>query len=220
MFLARRYLLQEAGKGSFTNTQNIKQNVNLQQLHQELQQDKFSHVYYPSATLIANPQEQHYGTGISYQPPWHESEESDRRMQEFENRIVPMNPGTLPIGVFTWRGFKAIWQMGFKRVFWMIWQLREIKWGKLIGTDQYGNKYYEGFDHIPGRRRWVEFASEPYDASKVTPEWHGWLHYTIDIPPTDNPYMKNPPRYAQDYYPNLTGTDSAYHPSDTKKRVS
>jgi len=206
-----RYLLQKAASGSTGATLQ-----NFEHIHKALQQDQLTS--YSQSTITA--QQPIFGTECTYPPPWKISEEANRKMQEFENRTISMKPGTLPLGTFTWKGIKAIWKMGFKRTFWMIWQLREIKWGKLIGTDQFGNKYYESDDHIPGRRRWVEYASDPYEASKVTPEWHGWLHYVTDEPPTQNPFMKKPPRYTQDYYPNLTGTDSAYHPSDTTTRYS
>jgi NADH:ubiquinone oxidoreductase subunit len=48
------------------------------------------------------------------------------------------------------------------------------------------------------------------EASLVPPEWHGWLHYTVDVPPTDETYKAKP--WQQSYVPNLTGTPEAYRP--------
>ncbi len=68
-----------------------------------------------------------------------------------------------------------------------------IRWtvsrrGRFIGKDELGNSYYEARDNkdsYDGRlRRWVIFNGYA-EASKVTPEWHGWLHHTFDEPPGD-----------------------------------
>ena len=86
--------------------------------------------------------------------------------------------------------------------------------GVYVGADELGNKYYEArdtSDSYDGRkRRWVIFNGYA-EASKVTPEWHGWLHHTFDETPTD----QNLPRRAweKDHQPNLTGTIHAYKPA-------
>jgi NADH:ubiquinone oxidoreductase subunit len=48
------------------------------------------------------------------------------------------------------------------------------------------------------------------EASKVTPDWHGWLHYTFDEPPTETPLPRR--RWEKDHLPNMTGTPLAWHP--------
>ena len=63
--------------------------------------------------------------------------------------------------------------------------------GHFVGQDELGNRYYEARDdrdsYDRGRkRRWVIYKGYA-DASKVTAEWHGWLHYTFDEPPTSEP---------------------------------
>ncbi|MEM9523850.1 MAG: NADH-ubiquinone oxidoreductase subunit NDUFA12 family protein, partial [Pseudomonadota bacterium] len=48
------------------------------------------------------------------------------------------------------------------------------------------------------------------EASRVAPEWHGWLHHTWDQPPT-----KAPPKnksWEKPHEENLTGTVLAYAP--------
>jgi len=60
--------------------------------------------------------------------------------------------------------------------------------GTFVGTDYNGNKYYEDRNAPYGRTRWVEFPTpggvwcieNRFDASMVSPEWHGWLHYVHD----------------------------------------
>jgi len=80
--------------------------------------------------------------------------------------------------------------------------------GRQIGSDGDGNVYFEDKRVRPGERtrRWVVYAGAP-EASKVPPEWHAWLHYTVDAPikvsarPWQKPHMAN-----------ATGTLLGYRP--------
>jgi NADH:ubiquinone oxidoreductase subunit len=81
--------------------------------------------------------------------------------------------------------------------------------GKLVGTDQQGNRYFIERKAVAGRRtrRWVLYKGVA-DASRVPSEWHAWLHYTVDQPlerAADKPWVK-------DHQANLTGTPAAYLP--------
>ena len=54
--------------------------------------------------------------------------------------------------------------------------------GEKVGEDDQGNTYYQS----KTGKRWVIFNGE-CEASRVSPDWHGWLHYTWDEPPTEKP---------------------------------
>lgn len=90
-------------------------------------------------------------------------------------------------------------------------QIKILTWwrGQFVGQDDYGNKYYQD---KKARRdgkvlRWVIYNGIP-EATKVPPEWHGWLHYTTnDIPENTKPYIWQKPHQR-----NLTGTSFAYKP--------
>ena len=87
--------------------------------------------------------------------------------------------------------------------------------GASVGTDALGNTYFESKAPIAGRtRRWVIYDG-PNDASRVPPEWFGWLHHTTDIVPEAlppaRPWEKAP-------LPNLTGTPAAYRPAGALER--
>jgi NADH:ubiquinone oxidoreductase subunit len=97
---------------------------------------------------------------------------------------------------------------------------RLLTWlkGELVGTDQFGNRYYREKGRRPRRRgggrasrerRWVLYNGEP-DASRVPPEWHGWLHHTVDEPPRRPGYRQYP--WQREHVPNLSGTELAYRP--------
>jgi NADH:ubiquinone oxidoreductase subunit len=78
--------------------------------------------------------------------------------------------------------------------------------GKKVGEDAQGNIFYTSAD---GVRRWVIYNGE-IEASRVSPEWHGWLHHTYQEPPTVAPLSRQP--WQQPYVPNMTGSADAYHP--------
>jgi NADH:ubiquinone oxidoreductase subunit len=78
--------------------------------------------------------------------------------------------------------------------------------GKRVGEDQQGNVYYTSPD---GARRWVIYNGES-EASRVAPEWHGWLHHTWQEPPTTRPIARK--AWEKPHQPNLTGTALAYRP--------
>lgn len=90
----------------------------------------------------------------------------------------------------------------------------------LVGTDQYGNRYYEDFfaddsNDSMNTARWVEFVDK-YDrfpsGRKIPPEWHGWLHRSYDDAPTpENTAFHNPP-YKKRHLSNPSGEPHAIVP--------
>ena len=91
--------------------------------------------------------------------------------------------------------------------------------GALVGTDTSGNRYYRdksrravtrGGGRASRERRWVIYNGE-VEASRVPPEWHGWLHHTVDEPPPDGGRPRYP--WQKEHLPNLTGTAAAYRPA-------
>jgi NADH:ubiquinone oxidoreductase subunit len=84
--------------------------------------------------------------------------------------------------------------------------------GDLVGEDEFGNLYYRAPSAIPdsiAERRWVIYNGYA-DASMIPAAWHGWMHHTVDHPPTERPYAAR--EWEKPHLPNLTGTTLAYHP--------
>lgn len=84
--------------------------------------------------------------------------------------------------------------------------------GEAVGEDAQGNRYFRSRD---GKRRWIIYSGNN-DASRVPPEWHGWLHGTFDelpdaILPASRAWQAPPE-------PNLTGTAAAYRPAGALER--
>jgi NADH:ubiquinone oxidoreductase subunit len=91
-------------------------------------------------------------------------------------------------------------------------RLFTLRKGKLVGEDVFGNRYYiqnKGVGPLGVPARWVIYRdlSEP---SQVPPDWHGWLHHTVDTLPTDESYQPKP--WQKSHQMNLTGTPGAYRP--------
>ncbi|MDB5453963.1 MAG: dehydrogenase [Caulobacteraceae bacterium] len=91
--------------------------------------------------------------------------------------------------------------------------------GLKVGEDAFGNSYYEARDASDSygdhKRRWVIYTGYA-EASKVPPEWHGWLHYTFDEPPTQGNLPS--PKFEKEHVPNLTGTLNAWRPKGSIAR--
>ena len=84
--------------------------------------------------------------------------------------------------------------------------------GRFIGRDDNGNQYYEqrsGVGSLGRPRRWVTYEREA-DPTLVPPDWHGWLHHTVDTPPTEETYTPRP--WQKEHSANKTGTPEAYRP--------
>ncbi|WP_375261640.1 NADH:ubiquinone oxidoreductase subunit NDUFA12 [Palleronia sp.] len=86
--------------------------------------------------------------------------------------------------------------------------------GERVGEDEAGNIFYQSEG---GKRRWVIFNGEA-EATRVGPEWHGWLHHTWDEPPTTRPLPRK--AWEKPHLPNLTGTPGAYAPAGSIRRES
>lgn len=83
--------------------------------------------------------------------------------------------------------------------------------GSEVGRDALGNVYFETKPGRKGpRRRWVIYAGSN-DASRVPPEWHGWLHNTIEEAPDQALPPARP--WEKPALPNMTGTAQAYRPA-------
>ena len=81
---------------------------------------------------------------------------------------------------------------------------------KKIGTDEFGNSYYQN----KSGKRFICYKgmAEP---SKIPAQWHGWIHYNTDIAPVNIKTDKF--SWQKIHLPNLTGTKNAYKPNIFKK---
>jgi NADH:ubiquinone oxidoreductase subunit len=82
--------------------------------------------------------------------------------------------------------------------------------GRQVGSDEFGNVYYEGGKDSEGRtRRWVIYNGYS-EASTIPPGWHGWMHHRVDVAPSAESYQAR--GWQKPHSPNLTGTGAAYRP--------
>ena len=89
-------------------------------------------------------------------------------------------------------------------------RIKTILFGKFIGSDEYGNKYYEN----KKGKRWVIYENE-IDASKIPVEWYSWIHFMPNK--IENIHKLEKHDWQKPHQPNLTGTNSAYYPNKNNK---
>ena len=77
--------------------------------------------------------------------------------------------------------------------------------GKLVGKDEFGNKYYSNSKG----KRWLIYKNR-VESSKIPPEWHLWIHFLTNNKPSNNPIKF---KWQKKHSENLTGTVKA-HKSD------
>lgn len=86
--------------------------------------------------------------------------------------------------------------------------------GERVGSDAAGNVYYRSrggaIDPALGvERRWVIYNGLA-EGSRVPAGWNGWLHHTVDTPPSEETYIER--EWQKPHQENLTGTPFAYRP--------
>ncbi|WP_412562413.1 NADH:ubiquinone oxidoreductase subunit NDUFA12 [Thalassobius sp. MITS945101] len=91
-------------------------------------------------------------------------------------------------------------------------QLYTARKGVKVGEDDQGNVFYTCKN---GKRRWVIYNGE-VEASRISPDWHGWLHHTFDELPSDKPLVHKD--WEKPHLENLTGTANAYAPIGSIRR--
>ena len=89
-----------------------------------------------------------------------------------------------------------------------------LRHGVKVGEDDQGNIYYRNRDDS---HRWVIFNGES-EASRVSPDWHGWLHRTWDEPPTEAPLVHK--AWEKPHQENLTGSMLAYAPAGSLRHAT
>ena len=89
--------------------------------------------------------------------------------------------------------------------------LYTIFFGKFVGRDEFGNKYYQN----KKGKRWVIYNGE-INASKITSDWFSWIHHTINTAPTE----KKVERYSwqKPHKDNKTGSAESYKPNKISKK--
>ena len=104
--------------------------------------------------------------------------------------------------------FKIIFTWWNKQTFGTF--LKTLFFGKFVGSDQYGNKYYKSKNND---ERWVVYSSN-IEATKITSDWYLWIHHTIDKIP-ENQISKF--SWQKKHLENQTGTKNSYKPVKIKK---
>ncbi|KAF2457221.1 NADH ubiquinone oxidoreductase subunit NDUFA12-domain-containing protein [Lineolata rhizophorae] len=118
------------------------------------------------------------------------------------------------------RTLRNLRRIGLKEYAHQMMYIGDTKAGTLIGTDRFGNKYYENIEEeLPLRTRWVDYVNKEFDASQIEPGWHLWMSYAVDKPPTQDKILRTQLREwePKEHRPLLTLSRSAYKPYSTTR---
>jgi NADH:ubiquinone oxidoreductase subunit len=91
-------------------------------------------------------------------------------------------------------------------------KLETVFYGKFIGSDSDGNKYYQS----KKGKRWVIYSGE-IDASKISNEWYSWMHFTYNKIENNHDLKKYD--WQKPHQSNQTGTKNAYHPNTNNGQI-
>ena len=87
--------------------------------------------------------------------------------------------------------------------------LKTLFFGKFVGSDEYGNKYYKSKKN----ERWVIYSNN-IEATKITSDWYLWIHHTIDKIPDEKEKKHT---WQKKHLENQTGTINSFKPVKIKK---
>jgi len=90
-------------------------------------------------------------------------------------------------------------------------RLKTTFFGRFVGEDSFGNKYYEN----KTGKRWVIYKDE-IDASKIPNEWFSWMHYTQNK--IENIHNFEKYNWQKPHQSNQTGTENSYHPNKNNEK--
>ena len=90
--------------------------------------------------------------------------------------------------------------------------LKTLFFGKLVGKDEFGNKYYKNNKD----ERWVIYSGQ-IESTKITSDWFLWIHHTIDSIPDKNIDKKY--SWQKGHLENKTGTNEKHQPIKLKKNI-
>ena len=89
--------------------------------------------------------------------------------------------------------------------------LKTLFFGKYVGSDGYGNKYYKNQKN----ERWVIYAKN-IEATKITSDWYLWIHHTTDKIPDIN---ETKHLWQKKHLENQTGTSNSFKPVKIRKNA-
>ena len=85
-------------------------------------------------------------------------------------------------------------------------RIQTILFGKFVGKDSFGNKYYQ----TKKGKRFIIYKGE-VDASKIPNEWYSWIHFMKNK--IENVHELKKFHWQKPHKSNQTGTDQAYQPN-------
>ncbi|KAE9038327.1 hypothetical protein PR003_g6019 [Phytophthora rubi] len=116
---------------------------------------------------------------------------------------------------------------GWKGTLWKLYNPGDVKFGRFVGEDENGFKYYEDPTEVYGQHRWTEYKVDSWDEVEGTllpPQWHLWMHHLTDSLPGEggqdpaNWEKTETVAHSDALYANHLGQHVPYYPNKTLYR--
>ena len=85
--------------------------------------------------------------------------------------------------------------------------------GEKVGEDEYGNQFFElkQKDYLGRKKRYCLYHGS-VEASKISPEWHPFMHYQIDAKDVCQTFKQY--KWQKSYVPDVTLSEVKYLPKN------
>ncbi|KAF4320057.1 hypothetical protein BBO99_00005931 [Phytophthora kernoviae] len=116
---------------------------------------------------------------------------------------------------------------GWKGSLWKLYNPGDVKFGRFVGEDENGFKYYEDPTEVYGQHRWTEYKVDSWDeveGTLIPPQWHLWMHHLTDSLPGEggqdpaNWEKVEVCKHSDAPYANHLGDHVPYYPNKTLYR--
>ncbi|KAG7379501.1 NADH dehydrogenase 1 alpha subcomplex subunit 12 ndufa12/DAP13 [Phytophthora pseudosyringae] len=77
-------------------------------------------------------------------------------------------------------------RFGWKGTLWKLYNPGDVKFGRCVGEDEHGFKYFEDPTEVYGQHRWTEYKVDSWaevEGTLIPPQWHLWMHHLTDSVP-------------------------------------
>ncbi|KAG6962843.1 hypothetical protein JG687_00006902 [Phytophthora cactorum] len=116
---------------------------------------------------------------------------------------------------------------GWKGTLWKLYNPGDVKFGRYVGEDENGFKYYEDPTEVYGQHRWTEYKVDSWDeveGTLISPQWHLWMHHVTDSLPGEGGQLPEnwekceTVAHSDAPYVNHLGQNVPYYPNKTLYR--
>ncbi|CAI5742503.1 unnamed protein product [Hyaloperonospora brassicae] len=150
-----------------------------------------------------------------------------QQLKHRQQLSLPASQTTRALFTVVEKYLEASKRFGLKQTLWKLYNPGDVKFGRCVGQDENGFKYYEDPTELYGQDRWTEYQVDSWDeveGTLIPPPWHLWMHHLTDAVPGEagqdaQTWAKRPVVAHSDApFTNHVGESGPYSPNKTLYR--